>query len=112
MVPLAQYVSAARVQAFDKNVLLVAQDEFPQATKMVTQKPMQMNQAHVCKCCGLAGHRLEACGFTGTIPGELNLPLMLDLERGWKVLTPRQARKLRLVTKAHAKLPDKEVGVS
>ena len=37
---------------------------------------------------------------------------MLDLPEGWKILTPRQASKLRLVTKAHAKLPDKEVGVS
>ena len=50
------------------------------------------------------------------IPGdrELTLPqnLMLNLPGGWKVLIPRQARKLRLVSTAHAKLPDKEVGVS
>ena len=55
---------------------------------------------------------LDSCGYTATIPGELNLPQVLDLPGGWKILTPRQARKQRLVTKAHAKLPDKEVGVS
>ena len=36
LVPLSSYVSAARVQAFDQNVLLVAQEEFPAATNMVS----------------------------------------------------------------------------
>ena len=112
LVALSHYVSAARVAAFDKNVLLVAQDEFPQATNMDTSRQMQVNPALTCKCCGLLGHALDACGFTATLPGELNLPQVLDLPGGWKILTPRQARKQRLVTKAHAKLPDKEVGVS
>ena len=112
LVALSHYVSAARVAAFDKNVLLVAQDEFPQATNMDTARQMQVNPALTCKVCGLLGHTLDACGFSGTIPGELNLPQVLDLPGGWKILTPRQARKQRLVTKARAKLPDKEVGVS
>ena len=113
MVALSHYVCAARVGAFDKNVLLVAQDEFPQATNMDSGKvSMQVTPVLTCKCCGLLGHSLECCGFPGTIPGELNLPQVLDLPGGWKILTPRQARAQRLVTKAHAKLPDKEVGVS
>ena len=112
LVALSHYVSAARVAAFDKNVLLVAQDEFPQATNMDTARQMQVNPALTCKCCGLLGHSVESCGFSGTIHGELNLLQVLDLPGGWKILTPRQARAQRLVTKAHAKLPDKEVGVS
>ena len=113
LVALSHYVSAARVAAFDKTVLLVAQDEFPQATNMDSgRKSMQVNPAFTCSCCGLLGHELEACGYTASIPGELNLPQVLDLPGGWKILTPRQARAQRLVTKAHAKLPDKEVGVS
>ena len=112
LVALSHYVSAARVAAFDKNVLLVAQDEFPQTTNMDHAKMMQVNPALTCKCCGLLGHSVDQCGYTATMPGELNLPQVLDLPGGWKILTPRQARKQRLVTKAHAKLPDKEVGVS
>jgi len=112
LVALSHYVSAARVAAFDKNVLLVAQDEFPQATNMDYAKQMQVNPSLTCKCCGLLGHSVDQCGYTATMPGELNLPQVLDLPGGWKILTPRQARKQRLVTKAHAKLPDKEVGVS
>ena len=68
LVPLAQYVAALRVAAFAKNVLLVAQDEFPQATNMDTTRTMQVNPAHQCKCCGLKGHQVDACGFSGTIP--------------------------------------------
>ena len=112
LVALSHYVCAARVAAFDKNVLLVAQDEFPQATNMDYAKQMQVNPSLTCKCCGLLGHSVDQCGYTATMPGELNLPQVLDLPGGWKILTPRQARKQRLVTKAHAKLPDKEVGVS
>ena len=94
-------------------MLLVAQDEFPQATNMdaLIMKALNVNPTHQCKSCGLKGHMLEACGFTSNIHGELSLPPMIDLPGGWKVLTPRQARKLRLVTKAHVKLPDKEVGL-
>ena len=64
------YVAAARVAAFDKNVLLVAQDEFPQATNMDALKAMQVNPALTCKCCGLKGHQVDSCGFTGHAPGE------------------------------------------
>ena len=82
MVPLAQYVSAARVQAFDKNVLLVAQDEFPQATNIDALKGLLVNPTHSCKCCGVKGHQVEACGFTSHVPGELTLPPTLDLPGG------------------------------
>ena len=43
---------------------------------------------------------------------DLSLPGIIDLQGQWKLLTPRQARKLRVVSKAHAKLTDKQVGVS
>ena len=108
MTPLRHYVAATRVATFDKNVLLVAQDEFPQATNMDTAKSMQVNPALTCKCCGL----VEMCGFTSAIPGELSLPGMLDPPGGWKILAPCEARRMRLVTTVHAKLPDKEAGVS
>jgi len=112
LVPCGHYIAAARVTAFDRNVLMVAQDEFPQATNMDTAKSMQVNPALTCKCCGLVGHSVEMCGFTSAIPGELSLPGMLDLPGGWKILAPREARRMRLGAKAHAKLPDKEVGVA
>ena len=60
------------------------------------------------------GHEFAACGYTGLV-SELSLPGMADLPGPWKILTPCQARKLRLVSKlvkAHAKLDAKQVGVS
>ena len=111
MVPLSKYVDASRLQAFDQNVLLVAQEEFPAATNMDTHLAPVVNQAHRCTCCGLQGHTIDACGFSG-LPHELCLPSIIDLQGQWKLLTPRQARRNRVVSKAHSKLPDKQVGVS
>ena len=106
MVPLSKYVTATRLQAFDQNVLLIAQEEFPAATNMDTKANTVVNQAHKCTCCGLQGHKLDSCCFTG-LPHELCLPSIIDLQGQWKLLTPRQARRNRVVSKAHAKLSDK-----
>ena len=51
------------------------------------------------------------CGYTGLV-GELQLPGMIDLPGPWNILAPREARKLRLVSKVHSKLDAKHVGVS
>ena len=111
LVPLSKYVDASRLQAFDQNVLLIAQEEFPAATNMDTHLSPVVNQAHRCTCCGLQGHKIDLCGFSG-LPHELCLPSIIDLQGQWKLLTPRQARRNRVVSKAHSKLPDKQVGVS
>ena len=70
----------------------------------------RLNQTHSCRCCGLVGHELAPCGYTGLV-SELSLPGMVDLPEPWKILTPRQASKLRLVSKDHAKPDAKQVGV-
>ena len=111
LVPASKYVSATRLQALDQYVLLVAQEEFPSATNMDNKKAPHLNQTHTCRCCGLVGHELAMCGYTGLV-GELQLPGMIDLPGPWNILAPREARKLRLVSKAHSKLDAKHVGVS
>ena len=92
-------------------MLLVAQEELPSATNMDNKKAPHLNQTHTCRCCGLVGHELAMCGYTGLV-GELQLPGMIDLPGPWNILAPREARKLRLVSKAHSKLDAKHVGVS
>ena len=111
LVPASKYVSASRLHALDQYVLMVAQEEFPAATNMDNKQVPQQNQTHKCKCCGLVGHELAMCGYTGLV-GDLQFPGMIDLPGPWKILAPREARKLRLVSKAHSKLDAKHVGVS
>ena len=59
LVPVTDYISSARVQAFDQNVLLIAQEEFPATTNMDANTTPVVNPTHRCKCCGLHGQHLQ-----------------------------------------------------